>query len=210
MMLTWWWMGLLLLSPEVGGQWSWDWCAPKLWEGKSWTVRLTHTDQGIEFSEMYRDFSLDAIGARLAWKETGVRNGQEYSATYLAYYPANTLFKVENGVCTSSYIQGNVSNCKTIPNDHITEFMAKTVIGGGYGSDNIIPIFAAGRVDSGVGEFYMTEMDGYFPLMDEVRGSLDEGPTYEVTYYYNATIGIQDPTVFVPPEICEKAARRTS
>ncbi|PVD32324.1 hypothetical protein C0Q70_07757 [Pomacea canaliculata] len=175
-------------------------CSPKLWEGRLWTLQMKQTDEGTDVWESVADISVDVIGQRLASRETGSRFGQEYNTSYLYYFPARTLYVITDGRCQAYGLEGNVTvKCVDIPDQYIVEYLKEYM-----GDDYTNGVFASGMRDirDGVGHFYSVDPEGNIPLLEETHGVIDEIPTYTVTNYYNITLGIKDPTVFTPPEIC--------
>ncbi|KAK7105037.1 uncharacterized protein [Littorina saxatilis] len=193
-------LGLLLWSSFAQVRGEPYMCSPHLWEGKKWTLQITHTDQGPDVWESTSEFSVDIIGQRFASRETGVRFGQPYDIFYLYYYPANTLFRVHDGKCRSSAIEGAIKpNCLNMPDQYAVENL-----------NEFLPTYVNGTycggvrgVRDGVGYFHSITPYGFnSPVMEQTQGDVDSVPTYRVSNYYNVTSGIKDPTVFTPPLSC--------
>ncbi|KAK7493480.1 hypothetical protein BaRGS_00015191 [Batillaria attramentaria] len=180
------------------------WCPPKLWEGKKWTLQVTHTDQGPDVWESTADLSVDLIGQRLVSRESGVRYGKEYSVFYLYYYPANTLYLLQDGVCRTRQLTGNISDfCLNYPYQYVKEYLREAL---GSFDANVWCGGIRGERD-GIGVFSSFTMDAPVPTIEEKQGVMDGVPTYTVSNYYNVTLGIRDPSVFTPPEICVTAQK---
>ncbi|XP_070181455.1 uncharacterized protein [Littorina saxatilis] len=191
---------LVLLNLSLYRSVSGQWCAPKLFETKKWSLRIQYTDQGPDIWERTSTQSIDMIGQRLASHETGTRNGFDYSLFNLYYYPAGTLFTVLDGVCTASPIKGNISDlCFNWQDRHVIDMFTKEVIGVG---DNRAPIMGTIKYNGGIGSLYAFSMAGFIPLFDGTTGTFDGVPTYSVGSYTNVTQGIKDPTIFTPPVEC--------
>ncbi|XP_076464480.1 uncharacterized protein LOC143296436 [Babylonia areolata] len=184
----------------VSGQW----CAPKLFETKKWTLMIRQTDQGAEIVESISSLSFDVIGQRLASHETGTRSGQPYSVFHLYYYPAGELYTVQDGVCTASPLTGNVTDpCFSYTSGaHVIDYLTKEYIGDARDGS---PIMGGIFYQSGIGSFYSFDVEGNIPLFEGREGEIDGVPTYTVSSYLNVTLGISDPSVFTPPDSCIKA-----
>ncbi|KAK7104983.1 hypothetical protein V1264_019615 [Littorina saxatilis] len=190
---------MMVCSPDVA--WGYDlFCSPKLWEGHTWTLHITHADQAPQVRETTARVSVDVIGQRYATQETGHNNGQPFSVFYLYYYAANTLYKVEDGRCeTFSPLHGNLTQkCVEMPDSHASEYLKEYM--GGYNS-GVWANGVRGKKD-GVGYFYSVAPEGSMPLMEETQGEVNKVPAYTLTNYYNITLGITDPAVFTPPQGC--------
>ncbi|KAK7466757.1 hypothetical protein BaRGS_00037122, partial [Batillaria attramentaria] len=144
------------------------------------------------------EVSMDVIGQRLASRETGTRHGKGYSVFYIYYYPANTLYVIQDGACQTHKLSGNISiDCDDYPDQYAIERLNEALgpyIGGtwcrGVRGDK-----------NGVGYFSSTDLSSV-PLMDERQGIVEGVPTYTVSNYYDVTLGIRDPDIFTPPTEC--------
>nr|KAG5704459.1 hypothetical protein BaRGS_024314 [Batillaria attramentaria] len=150
------------------------------------------------------DLSVDLIGQRLVSRESGVRYGKEYSVFYLYYYPANTLYLLQDGVCRTRQLTGNISDfCLNYPYQYVKEYLREAL---GSFDANVWCGGIRGERD-GIGVFSSFTMDAPVPTIEEKQGVMDGVPTYTVSNYYNVTLGIRDPSVFTPPEICVTAQK---
>ena len=52
-----WFKVVLLVAVSLTSSRSYSlWCSPKLWEGRSWTLHITHTDLGPDVSEVREEW----------------------------------------------------------------------------------------------------------------------------------------------------------
>ncbi|KAK7104981.1 uncharacterized protein [Littorina saxatilis] len=195
---------LVLLNLSLYRSVSGQWCAPKLFETKKWSLRIQYTDQGPDIWERTSTQSIDMIGQRLASHETGTRNGFDYSLFNLYYYPAGTLFTVLDGVCTASPIKGNISDlCFNWQDGHVIDAFAKEYIGVPDRGHELSQIMGGITYYEGLGKLYSFQPeDQSTPLFVGKDGIIDGVPTYSVGSYTNVTQGIKDPTIFTPPVEC--------
>nr|KAG5704458.1 hypothetical protein BaRGS_024313 [Batillaria attramentaria] len=147
--------------------------------------------------------SMDYQGQRVALNETGVHNGEPYNVFYLYYFPANTVYVVENDTCEARHVVGSVTrHCNDMPNYNVVETLFETL--GLFGKNGVFCEGSRGLTKEGAGYYYSYQMNSV-PLTEETHGVLNGVPTYLVTNFYNVTTGIRDASIFTPPDICLKA-----
>ncbi|KAK7493517.1 hypothetical protein BaRGS_00015228 [Batillaria attramentaria] len=129
---------------------------------------------------------MDYQGQRVALNETGVHNGEPYNVFYLYYFPANTVYVVENDTCEARHVVGSVTrHCNDMPNNYTVEPIFESV--GSVGKDGVISKGIRGIIN-GLGYFYTYDWDDNTPLMVETQGNLERD--YNVVETLFETLGL--------------------
>ncbi|WAQ96769.1 hypothetical protein MAR_029459 [Mya arenaria] len=175
-------------------------CFPRQYAANQGIMKATV--QGGHFSIMYGNmyYWFDAVRRMETYLEDLTVDGVESRVTVIKdYNVTNTKYVIANDKCRKMSLTPFKEGC--IP-DWATKLVDSHFADAATGQRIQIHNTSAGSATS----FLVSSPDGCFPIYDLSAVPTGSAPYMQAVQFYNFTLGIQDPSVFDIPAICQDSS----